>query len=551
MFDPTKHGFDRFEAGAGARRWARAAALAAALGALGTGAGAGAATLEDLVPITGPSPFPGLDVCGDFPSQLPGFNSRVFVGGEVEPWVEFDPGDPTVAIATWQQDRWSDGGARGNYTARSEDGGKTWELVGLPNLSDCSEPAGPYERASDPWVSIGPGGTAYQMSLVFQTDPRADRVGGFGPNGMSVSRSTDGGETWEDPILLIADDDPRVLNDKNSLTADPTDANFAYAVWDRLKITAADSIDPENVRPGRGLALGVRFGLAFKGPIFLARTTDGGATWEPARQIYDPGANNQTIANQVAVLPDGTVVDVFTEILNNKNNDRSGPGFSVNLSLLRSSDKGATWRPRGQPIRANRMITNGAGAVTPDTGQSVRDAAILFDVAVDPGSGALYAVWQDLRFRGIEEVAFSQSLDGGFTWSAPVRINRTPFDAANPLRAQAFLPSVAVNGDGVIAVTYYDFRNDVTTGPPERELADHFVAFCDPADDCADPGSWGGEARLTDASFDYRLAPQANGLFLGDYMGLSSAGETFIAVFGVTNAAPDNPSDMVSRRFTP
>ena len=63
---------------------------------------------------------------------------------------------------------------------------------------------------------------------------------------------------------------------------------------------------------------------------------------------------------------------------------------------------------------------------TPDLGLDVRDAAILFDVAVDPDNGNLYVVWQDARFTGFDQIAYSQSTDDGFTWSEPVRINQTP-----------------------------------------------------------------------------------------------------------------------------
>ena len=51
---------------------------------------------------------------------------------------------------------------------------------------------------------------------------------------MAVSKSEDGGITWSQPIMIVEDDNPRFLNDKNSLTADPTDADFVYAVWDKL-----------------------------------------------------------------------------------------------------------------------------------------------------------------------------------------------------------------------------------------------------------------------------------------------------------------------------
>ena len=90
---------------------------------------------------------------------------------------------------------------------------------------------GPFTRASDPWVDFSPNGTAYFMHLAFEPD---QPNGGFGDNAMLVTRSTDGGLSWGGPITLRSDTNPQVLNDKNSLRADPTNANFAYAVWDRL-----------------------------------------------------------------------------------------------------------------------------------------------------------------------------------------------------------------------------------------------------------------------------------------------------------------------------
>jgi hypothetical protein len=232
--------------------------------------------------------------------------------------------------------------------------------------------------------------------------------------------------------------------------------------------------------------------------------------------------------------------------LNFKNNDQNGRGFNFNLALFRSVDKGERWQPRNKPIRAVRIFSS--GAVTPDLGIPVRDGSILFDVAVDPGNGNLYIVWQDVRFNNIEEVAFSMSTDGGFTWSEPIKINQTPGDIPL-LRRQAFLPSVAVNGRGDVGVTYYDFRNDIDSGFPV-ELADHWFVYCEA--DCSDPESWvNNERRLTDDSFDYVAAPFAGGLFLGDYVGLDADDTDFLAFF--QQSSMDDPADGYFRRilYTP
>lgn len=518
--------------------------IAAGLVAATAVAGAHVATATvtgPLVQVSGASPFGPLANCGNFPTQVPIFPPSVnFVDSEVEPWVVANPTDADNIVAYWQQDRWSDGGSRGNVAGVSFDGGSSWEIVPVPGLTDCTD--GPWERASDPWLSFSPDGTLHQMSLVFQTDPPSGEPLGFGPNAMAVSKSENGGVDWSEPILIVEDDNPRFLNDKNSLTADPYDANLVYAVWDKLDVSPGGIKLNRNLRGGLG---------SFKGAAYFARSTDGGDTWEEAEKLYDPGGLNQTIANQIVVLPDGTLLDFFTEILNNRNDD-GGAQPSARLSFKYSPDKGETWLPHGRPIRTNDELTLGIvppfgpTVVTPDLEVPVRDASVLFDVAVDPASGTLYTVWQDARFSGmqIEQVAFSMSIDGGFTWTQPIKVSQSP-PSANILDEQAFIPSVEV-ADGTVGVTYYDFRNDDGSG----ELTDHWLTTCDA--NCSDPASWdpSDEARLTDSSFDYLLAPvTGSGLFLGDYLGLASDGTDFLSFFQQTSMS--DPADGFFRRATP
>ena len=452
------------------------------------------------------SPLPPFSTCGNFPGIVAGSGVN-FPNSEVEPWLDVNPADPDNIVALWQQDRWSNGGSRGNVAGVSFNGGATWSIVPIPGQTDCT--GGPFERSSDPWVTFAPNGTLHQMSLVFDIDPPPTAPQGFGPNGMATSRSLDGGLTWSAPILIISDTDPRFLNDKNSMTADPTDSDFVYAVWDRL------DVDPV-------------VGFPFKGPANFARTTNGGLSWEPAQQIFDPGLINQVIGSQIVVLPDGTLLNFFNKIINvNADGTQNPQPLAFRLTFLRSDDQGATWDVTDGPNGGNEIaIILGLGVVTPDLGVGVRDGSILFDVAVDPRKGTLNAVWQDFRFAGFDQIAFMQSKDGGETWSNPIKINATPPDPARPFTQQAFLPSVAVGDDGTVVATYYDFRNDVV-GP--EELADHWMIFCDRK--CDDPSNWRDETRLTDVSFDYNLAPFANGLFLGDYMGLAATGDEFLAFF--------------------
>ncbi len=123
----------------------------------------------------------------------------------MEPFLAVDPKDSRHLIGGWQQDRWSSGGANGLVSGVSFDGGSTWTRNGA-RFSRCS--GGDYQRASDPWVSFGPDGTAWQIGLTFD---------GNGPNrAVLASRSGDGGRTWGDPVALVRDTDPGLALDKES-----------------------------------------------------------------------------------------------------------------------------------------------------------------------------------------------------------------------------------------------------------------------------------------------------------------------------------------------
>jgi hypothetical protein len=505
-------------------------------------AGTAGPGLAQPVQISGPSPFIAADCTADDVENQPGTN---YPETEIEPWIDANLADPENLIAGWQQDRWSNGGARGLVSAFSTDGGSSWTSVVVPGISLCSN--GDYERASDPWVSIAPDGVAYFFSLATDA-PLAN--GAFGANAMLVSRSFDKGASWEtEPTVLVAQSAGQVLHDKNSLTADYTDADFAYAVWDRFqdftippsasakskplpegaihaKAAAGDGVAAARERRRQLLARGAGGGGSppgiptfFEGPVLFSRTINGGATWETPKEIFDPGSNAQTINNLVVVQPDGDVFDFFTHLF-----------FSgqLRIGFVKSEDKGATFSSE----RLAQKI-NSSGAVTPDTEQPIRDASILFDVAVNRDNGNLYLVWQDTRFGGVEQVSFSMSTNDGLTWSAPIRINQTPSSPGNHLRRQAFVPSIEVAENGRLIVTYYDFRND-ENGP--EELADHWAVFCDPAAaNCRKKQGWGNELRLTADSFDIALAPVARALFLGDYMGLVASGNTVYPAFGVVD----------------
>ena len=175
------------------------------------------------------------------------------------------------------------------------------------------------------------------------------------------------------------------------MTADPNDSSYVYAIWDRLVSPPSGNTNPiagENA-------------IASRGPTLFTRTTNGGESWEEPRIIFDPGTLQQTIGNQIVVRPQGDLVNIFDLIQTTRK--------ARNSRLQRERHPlGGQRRRRGrEPIRFERMVNPGVS--DPDDGDPVRTGDIIPDIAVDPHSGQLYAVWQDKRFDDGQRTTASRS----------------------------------------------------------------------------------------------------------------------------------------------
>jgi len=314
---------------------------------------------------------------------------------------------------------------------RHDDRRRTWQRSFAP-FSRCAGGTaanhGDYTRSSDP------GSTSPQRRCL-----AGEPVGqpGDTTTGVLVSRSKDGGVTWSDPATLQRDTG-NAFNDKESLTADPTDRSGrrVYVTWDRLEGPGV----PGGAVPGVPL-------LPARGPAYFARTLDGGATWEPGRAIYDPGRANRRSATRSWCCPTGrcstgspsapaassasgkapkaaarwrrrpgeaagdaggslpgpattnTAAPSAT-----RRPTRGGPADRVLHRVVRSTDHGATWSP---PV-VWATIRPGENSARCGPGQ------ILPSLAVDPASGAVAVVWSDGASTppATPAVALSTSHDG-------------------------------------------------------------------------------------------------------------------------------------------
>jgi hypothetical protein len=454
-----------------------------------------------LVTVSGPSPFV---ICAQ-----PNLATRN-TNAETEPRLAVNPATVGTGhlnlIGVWIQDS-----QLGDVAASSSDGGASWAEVPLP-FTRCAPAGLPYDRALDPWISIGPDGTAYATGVALSPGAAGTATA------VVAASSNDGGRSWINAAIIQKaprGGAPNDVVDKPTVTADPRKRGVAYAVWQTQR---ADGSSP---------------------PVgWMAKTTNGGRTWSRPGVIVPGVHGSGAYYHEIVADPrSGALYDIFNLIRpqmtyrrvckktkHGRVCKRVGtpvPGkFDGFVAEVKSGNRGKTWS-RPQIIAEDQSL----GFTLIPAGQVTTGPGI--DATVDPRTGRIYVVWTDARFTGLtyDEVVIASSDDGGAHWSQPLSVSHA---------AASFNPAVAVNSNGTVAVTYDDLR-DVSAGSPSR--IDHWLTSS------GDGGAtFGGETLL--GAFDIASAPYIQGFFVGDYDGLTAAGSTFFPFFILTTGQPADPTDV-------
>src|SRR5262249_52952555 len=144
-------------------------------------------TLGRLVQVSGPSLF------ANCYTPQPGDLINV----EDENQLAVDPTNPNHLAALWHPDASFARGALplGQIVGVSFDGGSTWRLAPLPGITQCS--GGTLPSAVDPWIAFAPNGDLYATSMA--VDEAGDEVSGVARSEIVITKSTDGGLTWNTP----------------------------------------------------------------------------------------------------------------------------------------------------------------------------------------------------------------------------------------------------------------------------------------------------------------------------------------------------------------
>ncbi len=387
---------------------------------------------------------------------------------QVEPSVAVDPNDPDVVVGVVQQGRFEDGGSVDPGYTVSHDGGTTWAKGDLPHLTVAV--GGHYSRASDPVVAIGPDGTVYAETLAFSVITCESAV--------VVQRSTDGGLSFEDPIVIETDDDCVSFNDKNWIAVDSSPGSphvgRVYAVWDQEHHT---------------------FQGEFTGaPILLRYSDDQGRHWSD--QVRVTGLHTYGLGALPVVQPNGDLTILFQKY------EPDSP-FPPSLVALTSHDGGLTF---DAPVTVDFMLSSEP--------EDMRTGA-LPAATVDPLTGRMYAVWQDVRTRGdgFNDIVLARSKNGGATWTQARRVNQGVIDGG----LDHFTPAVAAYG-GNVWVTFL-VRDYV--GGPSRFVFERVVLSTDHG------WTFGPAVTLGPAiDLDFAATVFFDGTkFLGDYTGVAASSE--------------------------
>lgn len=414
---------------------------------------------------------------------------------QAEPHVARSASNPELLLATFQEGRLSDGGALTCGLALSQDGGLTWTRGLIPQLTRLD--GGSYFRATDPVAAIGPQGDLYLNTL-----GALDNA--FSMTAVVLSRSTDGGATWDAPVEIYRSPNAQMMADKNWLAVN----DYPGAPRSGRLITTWTSFTTDS----RGNATGNNL---------LASTSDNrGVTWTAPVAITPTGSTNQ--GSQPLFLPDGSLAVIYFTF----SSITSGTLGSIQCKL--SPDGGLTF-----PSTATTAVNNIYGWDDPQ----LRDGTFLPGATVARQTGALFISYIDV-VNGSPRVLVVKSTDRGATWSTPAIVSD------NPAGVSVMNPAIAVTPDGrTVTVVFYDKRN----ASDGANFVDLYAAQSFDGGD-----TWEPNLRLSDYTSDIRFGQATGrGYMLGDYHGLVASPAADVPALALWCDTRNGQSDPFTVRITP
>jgi hypothetical protein len=301
------------------------------------------------------------------------------------------------------------------YAYYSADRGKTWAKSELPPFPRKD---GKRVFGGDPMVVFSKKGTAMYLTYTSHTIPN------------QVHLSSDGGKTWAAPIKATAQN-----MDHWMLVGDYTDGPHAGNVY-----AFGMDVDDKQAKGHKGPSDYNKLDYRMR----LLVTSDDGKTWSD---------NVVTLASDIGLKGKG--LNSVSDILVARNGKLYLPFHSWDNIEMVAGPRGqwiTTSEDGGKTFAKAHELKTASGALLTSTMANGMPAYAL-DNTDGPFKDRLYVIWKDsLPNQKDWKLLFSYSDDDGATFAEP----RIIVDSL--LRSEVPQPDAAVNKNGVLVVTYYEFR---------------------------------------------------------------------------------------------
>jgi hypothetical protein len=302
-------------------------------------------------------------------------------------------------------------------TYGSEDGGRHWKRVVESTAFN-----------GDPMCGYAPDGRAYFVSI--GTDDESWKKFDWW---LEAFQSDDGGTTWGAGALMPGGDRPWLAFDAGEGSRRPS----VYVVY-AIRIRHLDQ--EGEVKVPRDASLPT---------LEVRRSSDGGKTWPKAAigVLTEPSAFPS--ATGAAVLPDGSLAVLWLKRRISED-PKIAEAHRHELFMTVSAPGGDVFGPT---YKVADLFTDRDG--------SASFYSLAMDAARGPGRGRLYATWVDTSTPR-SKILVGRSGDSGKTWSI-AQANSAglpPGDGG----IDDFQPTVAVNKDGVVGVSFRRRTKDTEDG---------------------------------------------------------------------------------------
>ncbi len=371
------------------------------------------------------------------------FSQNIMISSQNYPeetTIKLNPKNPAIIVA----------GANLNNYYYSSDTGRTW------NRGQLTSNHGVW---GDPVIEVDTTGNFFFFHL--SNPPSGNWI-----DRIVCQKSTNNGKTWSDGTFVGLNG--KKAQDKQWSIVD-RQTNTIYLTWTQFDSYGSSSPSDSSI-------------------ILFSKSVDEGMSWETPKRINkiagDCIDSDNTVEGAVpAVGPLGELYVAW-----------AGPG---GIWFDRSSDRGQTWLENDIFVDA---MPGGWDYDIPGISRTNGFPITKCDLSNSPYHGTIYINWSDQR-NGTDDtdVWLSKSIDGGFTWSTPIRVND------DEMGHQQFFTWMDIDQTtGWLYFVFYDRRNYTDN------KTDVYLAIS------AD----GGETFLNRKISESPFVP-VSGIFFGDYTNIS------------------------------